>query len=128
MFLDLCEDGWTFHDSRCFFVGRNATRSQAQHICHNINATLAAIRSQAQLYFMKTLEVTNNAWIGLSDSALEGNWRWNNGDNTLITDWGLNQPDGGVLENCTMMNISDTFRWHDLPCSSINDYVCEKGI
>ena len=77
---------------------------------------------------MKTLEVTNNAWIGLSYSAQEGNWRWDNGDNALITDWGLNQPDGGVLQNCTVMNISDTFRWHDLPCSSTNDYVCEKGI
>ena len=92
-----------------------------------MNASLVAIRSQAQLYFMKTLEFTSNAWIGLTDSAQEGNWRWNNGDNALVTHWGYNQPNGGVLENCTVMNISDAYRWHDLPCSSANDYVCEKG-
>ena len=92
-----------------------------------MNATLAAIRSQAQVYFMTTLEITSNAWIGLTDGTQEGNWRWSNGDIALITDWGLNQPDGGMLENCTVMNVSDTYRWHDQPCSSINDYVCERG-
>ena len=92
-----------------------------------MNASLAVIRSQAQLYFMKTLEFTSNAWIGLTDGAQEGNWRWNNGKNALITDWGYNQPNGGALENCTVMNISDAYRWHDLPCSLTNDYVCEKG-
>ena len=92
-----------------------------------MNASLAAIRSQSQLYFMTTLEITSNAWIGLTDAAQEGNWQWKNGENTLVTDWGLNQPDGGVVENCTLLNVSDTYRWHDQPCSSINDYVCERG-
>ena len=85
------------------------------------------IRTPAQLYFMTTLNVTSNTWIGLTDSAQEGNWRWNNGDTVNITNWGLNQPDGGFLENCTVMNVSDTYRWHDQSCSSINDYVCERG-
>ena len=92
-----------------------------------MNATLAMIRTPAQLYFMTTLNVTSNTWIGLTDSAQEGNWRWNNGDTVNITNWGLNQPDGGFLENCTVMNVSDTYRWHDQSCSSINDYVCERG-
>ena len=85
------------------------------------------IRTPAQLYFMTTLNITSNTWIGLTDSAQEGNWRWNNGDTVNVTNWGLNQPDGGFLENCTVMNVSDTYRWHDQLCSSINDYVCERG-
>ena len=92
-----------------------------------MTATLTTIRSEAQQYFMKTLEITSNAWIGLSDSAQEGNWSWNNGDVIHITLWGFNQPGGDVLENCALINISDAYRWHSLPCSSINDYVCEKG-
>ena len=92
-----------------------------------MNATLAMIRTPAQLYFMTTLNITSNTWIGLTDSAQEGNWRWNNGDTVNVTNWGLNQPDGGFLENCTVMNVSDTYRWHDQSCSSINDYVCERG-
>ena len=92
-----------------------------------MNATLATILSHAQVYFMTTFEITRNAWIGLTDDTQEGNWRWNNGDIARITDWGSNQPDGGMLESCTIMNVSDTYRWHDQPCSSINDYVCERG-
>ena len=127
LIIALCEDGWTFHDSRCYFVGRTANRTQAEQICQNKNATLVTIRSHAQLYFMKTLEIIRDTWIGLTDETREGNWQWTNGDVTTITDWGLNQPDGGVLENCCVMNISDTYKWHDQPCSSITDYVCERG-
>ena len=92
-----------------------------------LNSSLAAVRSHAQLYFMTTLEITNNTWIGLTDSEQEGSWKWSSGNIAMITSWGLYQPDGGVLENCTVMNVSDTYRWHDQPCSAINDYVCEKG-
>ena len=125
--IALCEDRWTFHDNKCFFVGRAANRVQAQQICQNMNSSLAVIRSLAQLYFMTTLEITSNTWIGLTDSEQDGSWKWNNGDVAMITDWGLNQPDGGVLENCAAMNVSDTYKWHDEPCSAINDYFCEKG-
>ena len=126
--IALCENGWTFYDNRCFFVGRVANRVQAEQICQNMNSSLATIRSLAQLYFMTTLEVTSNTWIGLTDSKQEGSWKWNNGNVATITDWGLNQPDGSILENCAVMNVSDTYRWHDQACSAKNDYFCEKGI
>ena len=77
---------------------------------------------------MKTLEITSNTWIGLTDSAQEGIWRWNNGKTLMVKNWGLKQPDGGATEKCVVMNISDEYKWHDRPCSEINDYVCEKGI
>ena len=40
-----------------------------------MNATLTVIRSKEQLYFMKTLEINNNTWIGLTDNVEEGIWR-----------------------------------------------------
>ena len=92
-----------------------------------MNATLTVIRSKEQLYFMKTLEITNNAWIGLTDSAKEGIWQWNNGKTLMVQNWGLKQPDGGAAEKCVVMNIFDEYRWHDRSCSEKNDYVCEKG-
>ena len=125
--IALCDDGWTFHDSKCYFVGAAANRTQAEYICQSMNATLAVIRTHAQLYFMTTLNIATNAWIGLTDGAQEGNWQWNNDDTVVITDWGLSQLDGGLLENCTVMNVSDTYRWHDQSCSSINDYVCQRS-
>ena len=51
-----------------------------------MNTTLAAIRSQAQVYFMATLEIKSNALIGLTDRVQEENWQWNNGDIGLIID------------------------------------------
>ena len=92
-----------------------------------MNATLTVIRSKEQLYFMKTLEINNNTWIGLTDIVEEGIWRWNNGRILMVKNWGLKQPDGNAAEKCVVINISDEYRWHDRPCSEINDYICEKG-
>ena len=44
--------------------------------CQNKNATLGTIRSQAQMYFMKTSEITSNTWIGLTETEQEGSWKW----------------------------------------------------
>ena len=127
-FIALCEYGWTFHDGRCYFVGRSANQLQAEERCKGMNATLTILRTYAQLYFMTTLQLTRDTWIGLTDSAQEGDWQWSNGEAVMMTNWGINQPNGGMSENCAVMNKSDTFRWHDRPCMSINDYVCEKGM
>ena len=93
-----------------------------------MNATLTTLRTYAQLYFMTTLQLTRDTWIGLKDSTQEGDWQWGNGETVVMTNWGMNQPNGGMSENCAVMNNSDAFKWHDRPCLSINDYVCEKGI
>ena len=44
-----------------------------------------------------------------------------------------NQPDGGVLEGCCIIDLSGlhtTQHWHDVPCANrdTNQYLCKKII
>ncbi|XP_071945157.1 alpha-N-acetylgalactosamine-specific lectin-like [Antedon mediterranea] len=80
------------------------------------------------------MSVTNfliTIWLGLTDAALEGSWRWSE-NNQLVTytNWGNNQPDNGNAnhnEHCghlwNMHNSVTT--WNDAPCSYQLFYACE---
>jgi hypothetical protein len=51
-------------------------------------------------------------WLGLSDTASEGNWQWSDGSSTLYTRWFDGQPDGGAAENHTVV-VENSNQWAD---------------
>ena len=60
-------------------------------------------------------------WIGLSDYAHEGTWRWQEShQQPSYTNWASDQPDGGGDSNCGMKTfaIGDGGKWYDQPCNS----------
>ena len=64
-----------------------------------------------------------NVWIGMSDEAKEGEFRWLS-DNSLVTEdlWAVGQPDnGGILggpQNCANMLPALLGYWDDTNCDS----------
>ena len=63
-----------------------------------------------------------NYWLGATDSAAEGTWRWQNSHQTMqYTNWHPGQPNGGG-EDC----LSKTYygewngRWGDYVCDYNN--------
>ena len=70
-----------------------------------------------------------NVWIGMSDEAKEGEFRWLS-DNSLVTEdlWAVGQPDNGGIfggpQNCVNMVASLLGFWDDANCA---DYI-DKAI
>ena len=66
-----------------------------------------------------------DAWIGHSDSAVEGTWvSAQEGSTSHYTNWAMNQPDdAGGDEDCAVFLADGT--WNDAPCSGALGYVCE---
>jgi hypothetical protein len=77
-----------------------------------------------------------DSWIGASDAAVEGEWRWDDGtlfwlgaqtgspQGNLYSDWALNSPKGTPLDaDCAKMNAAGT--WVVVLCPSTFTYVCE---
>lgn len=109
-----------------------------------ITGHLATITSQEENDFIFAL-LTSTSWLGGSDDAVEGEWRWVEGPeageqfwqglaagtpvNGAYTNWGAGEPNQffgpGNPENYAHMR-ADGF-WNDLPESDNLNYIIEWG-
>ena len=66
-------------------------------------------------------------WIGLSDNASEGTWRWMESHQTAnYTNWWPGEPDGGGSGNCVFKSVNPAYMgWADYPCTTAewNDQI-----
>lgn len=62
------------------------------------NAYLVSINDHAENEWLKGIFERENFWIGLSDTAEEGQWAWHSGEPVTYTDWGENDQDSGNTE------------------------------
>uniref|UniRef100_A0A671L454 C-type lectin domain-containing protein n=1 Tax=Sinocyclocheilus anshuiensis TaxID=1608454 RepID=A0A671L454_9TELE len=66
-----------------------------------------------------------NIWIGLTDSDVEGRWKWVDGITLTSGFWGTGEPNGQRGENCIASYPSG---WYDYPCSNAFKWICEKKL
>jgi hypothetical protein len=54
-------------------------------------------------------------WLGASDDASEGDWKWISGENWNYANWAESEPNGGTYENC--LDYGDySSKWNDENC------------
>ena len=101
---------------------------EAKLSCLDFNSKLVDITSKQEndflAQFMKR-QSTPSAWIGLSDSDVEGHFLWTNGVPANFTNWGGQEPNGGETENCVRLNMLNS-SWIDVKCLKHYRYLCEK--
>ncbi|KAK8742525.1 hypothetical protein OTU49_001937 [Cherax quadricarinatus] len=119
-----CSEPFTVVGEECFYLSQTvklawhdagtACDTMGAHLAHPSDLTLLAthlknFRSQKIRY-----------WLGASDEALEGEWRWVTGG-TVVADW---RPDNvsrqGEVQDCLTLLLSK----HRPP--SLDDYSCWK--
>ncbi|PAA63962.1 hypothetical protein BOX15_Mlig011513g1 [Macrostomum lignano] len=137
------------HARRCFkVVLLKASWISAKGYCEAMNSVLAEITSlqeqsfvaneiKASLQWRPSLNVQKQQfWIGATDLAFEGQWRWL-ADNRLIDDigyanWGNRQPDmRRKHEHCMAMRANSKatdYKWHDINCYKHNFFICYKKL
>jgi hypothetical protein len=116
--------------------------ADAASACQDAGLTLARIDSaaeNAQLHAVMTSALGSGvlfAFLGASDAASEGRWRWLDGDEEfwigdeggsavggLYAQWDDNKPFGNSTRNCAGMLA--TGDWEDRSCTAENAYLCE---
>ena len=81
------------------------TWEEAEIYCESLGGHLAVLTStkenEAVYEYMQECGY-QSAYIGLSDAAEEGNWKWVTGEISNYMNWNVEEPNGGDAENYAM--------------------------
>jgi hypothetical protein len=107
-------------------VGTTATQAAAVADCADdgMGTYLAIPDDLAESNELDRL-ATNDAWLGITDAAVEGTWLTVRGAAQTFFRWDPGpplQPDGGDLEDCAFVRNAS---WADVDCALAKPYICE---
>ncbi|MBP7583083.1 MAG: hypothetical protein KBA61_03550 [Spirochaetes bacterium] len=112
--------------------GEYATWHEARQRCADAGGYLAVISSEEEneaIWELLGSKWEHSLWIGFSDSAVEGSWRWVSGEPARYGNWRPGLPDNGQArgdgEDCAEWLTSDG-AWNDLPCDVKSTHLCKS--
>ena len=96
------------------------TWTDARTACTNMGGHLVTVTTAAENNFIFNL--WPSGWIGLSDEAVEGQWRWVTGEPYTWGNWNPGEPNNAGNED--YIQFVGNGKWNDLPNTSL-PYVLE---
>lgn len=117
------------------------TWADSQTVCEKLGGHLATVTTQSEMDTVVRVARTqfslekdsdvlmnNYIWVGGNDISTEDSWIWITNEKWDYTNWGQDEPNGKIGENCLgLFPMSDTNpMWHDYACDKQLLYICEK--
>lgn len=107
-----------------------AARDAAEAMVHmGVSGYLATITTAEEQAFLDGLDpgTPNGAWLGGSDAAVEGDWRWVTGPEAgeafTYTNWSPGEPNNSGNEDYVHGWFNPN--WNDVPSTYLTGYVVE---
>lgn len=101
--------------------------AEAEADCVKQGGHLLAIHSQATQDWAanEAFAISDSDWwIGLTDSAQEGAFKWTDKTPVDFQFWNEGEPNNAGNEDCVNIPAWTGGRWNDLPCDSARPYIC----
>ncbi|XP_018411419.1 PREDICTED: mannose-binding protein C-like [Nanorana parkeri] len=108
--------------------GKKENFDKAQKTCREAGGNVAMPRNAAENSAVEKVvnirEGSNMAFLGISDSQLEGTFKYSTGETVNFTNWRSGEPNNsGDAEDC--VEILGSGQWNDVPCSNQYLVICE---
>ena len=119
------------------FYNEEKTWMEAEASCRKEGGHLTSVVTEEEsVEILKVIRLGTPIWVGGSDQDKEGVWTWADGLpwnytnwSELATDSSEPQPNGGYLENCIKLTVTEgVWTWADRPCRDTLPYVCKSDI
>ncbi|XP_066304553.1 uncharacterized protein [Branchiostoma lanceolatum] len=123
--ISTCPSGFVAWRDSCYKLTQTAQSwAQANDACsrEGTGAQVVSIYDIYEQSFVKS-QFVQQAWIGLSDQQVAGEYRWFSGWPVHFTAWGFNEPSRADGEGCVAMAMNGT--WDDTDCSLQLPALCE---
>uniref|UniRef100_A0A673A7D2 C-type lectin domain-containing protein n=2 Tax=Sphaeramia orbicularis TaxID=375764 RepID=A0A673A7D2_9TELE len=125
-----CKMGWRKFGMSCYFTsGSKKNWTESRKACIAEGSDLVIINTGDEQAFVNSLlNSGENAWIGLTDSLTEGEWKWVDGTPVTTAYWQPGQPNNKFVEqDCgEIVQNSPVGDWNDDGCFADQKWICEK--
>ncbi len=102
--------------------------ASASAACQAREMTLARVDGPGENAFL-TASLSGSTWLGASDQAREGDWRWLLGDAPIsFANWRAGEPKGRLADmDCLALERGRAGQWAASVCSEQRDWLCESA-
>ncbi|KAA0721478.1 hypothetical protein E1301_Tti020708 [Triplophysa tibetana] len=112
--------------SKSFIIDTStSTWRDAQSFCRQYHTDLISVRNQTENQLIHNIinDHHTSVWIGL----FRDSWEWSDNIDSAFRYWDSGQPDNSYnSEDCSMTNMNNEGKWHDVSCSDSNTFVCHE--
>ncbi|CAL8253588.1 unnamed protein product [Boreogadus saida] len=108
---------------------KNVTEQRDSLLCKQDCQDLVVVDSKEEMDFIS--RYYEAAWLGATDEANEGMWRWVDGTVLSVDNpsWSRGKSDGGKDKNCLRRDRSHpNFKWTDESCEANRYGLCEYNL
>jgi hypothetical protein len=105
------------------------TWANAASACVAWGGQLAALSTKAETDFVNarlTSYGAKDVFIGGTDAAVDGVWKWVNGESWSYTNWLPGEPSTAALDDCVALRAGGAFGWDATNCNGKEHYLCER--
>ena len=125
-----CPSGWNKFGCKCYMLyNERLSWNKSREVCVSHGADLVVVDSKEEMDFISRYGV--NIWLGATDEAAEGTWRWVDGTVLSLDNpsWRGGGPDGGEDRNCLKRFWDhNQLKWTDESCRGTNRGLCEHSL
>nr|XP_055064542.1 CD209 antigen-like protein C [Misgurnus anguillicaudatus] len=116
--------GWIYYQSSLYFISsEQKSWTESRRYCTERGADLIIINNKEEQDFVRNISNAETIWIGLTDSAVEGTWKWVDDSTLSYTFWANKQPNSATeVEDYVE---SSSAGWNDQPSYFNRKWICE---